>query len=691
MGTERDEETHWVGGACGIAAAQARRKQRIRVAAVATFSVVLFGPHRGAAQLPDADLAAVCGRPTPPGADDPSLRVVAVGTDIAAGFRIAADGTATVSPEGADDIVRVLATTGMILRVDMVDLNDPTPTSSVQRVHCAHLGSGETAYRLQNMPDDGRHILRFRFYGRVTSGTPEYDRSEVWREAAIDRRSNEAWQRRVRDRVRAHVFAGVRMREAVLAWLAILPANRPPQAIDCRTPADQLAIAICDGQRWVHRMRFNHGPAALPAAEDIYDPAHAAHVPGADRCEAADPQTVDGSICAALHALEVELEEAKEMRTADAKARAFLTALPQSATADDSLCSDAATLRWLEENSASAARLIGLAEIPLGVELDAVRTEPFAPGYRAETVTVPHDGRVAILLERVPAGGAYRFEQRLGERLTNPWLTFLDTYLPLALRAVAGIAAGPASLFPEPLLCGDADDNAAIRVDPVIQSVSLTGTRAYVTDELPRSYTATLRLCPEAGCGTNDNTNVAIPLAPPRGARPVALVDLGVNLFGRVVGDSAANSYYRTPTYVAVGGSFGPEQLYQLRNDLDVRRLLVISALFGVRVPNGRHAFVLGPSLVDGSGKRSFRHWSFRYAWRTVESVDFTVGIVISRFTVARDGTLPHFVTVERATQGVIPNAPQIASRPATAVGLTIGIAFDIVAVGNLWKHAGGS
>lgn len=137
------------------------------------------------------------------------------------------------------------------------------------------------------------------------------------------------------------------------------------------------------------------------------------------------------------------------------------------------------------------------------------------------------------------------------------------------------------------------------------------------------------------------------------------------------------------PEYQSIGGTAGPETIYELRYPFDVRRHVSASLLIGARYCE-RFFSGFGPTLLIGSGGGALTQWdivpvAYTPTWARGLYVTPSVGLRVVKYAtdVNSGSRVPAAGTADVAKP---PALGRTDSRPV--VVLSLGIGFDLSVVG---------
>lgn len=336
--------------------------------------------------------------------------------------------------------------------------------------------------------------------------------------------------------------------------------------------------------------------------------------------------------------------------------------LESTEAARKSWCNGMAMLAWLEKEG--HVRLVVRAEVPLDVANQFV-TAVFGAGSSA-TGWVAAGERLGLLLADVPSDEKISFKLHKGQKLPSAADAFAN-FLVIAVNAGLRAASFPAA-------CTDLKMDA--RVDAAAPPIAGFGTRAIVVPTVPSGYRTSVFVCsgPECTPGKAD--------APVRNEVQLDLLPTWrVTLLGElngtvpVVGTDGAfrTSSFGTPTFEPIGGTSGPDQLYQLRRSYDGRQSFGTSVLLALQ----QHKWLgaIGPTVWTGGESSPFTQWNLRAGRVLGEGFVLTFGATTRLVKDAIDYREGDVVSVSRASGGQAPS-PRV--RNALAFGASIGIAIDL-------------
>jgi hypothetical protein len=217
--------------------------------------------------------------------------------------------------------------------------------------------------------------------------------------------------------------------------------------------------------------------------------------------------------------------------------------------------------------------------------------------------------------------------------------------------------------------------------DASIPTVNSLTSRTYVApggDGENRS----LLFCTAVGCRGEAERN-RITLIPTAGSGLTLMLGATWMMPYDVTRGEDAYGYDR---YVPVGGPFGPDQLFEVRNSFDARQYFVVSLLLSWRfadVIQDRDAFFgVGPTLVDLDGGRAFRDVHAAVGFETFDFVYLTFGLSVGAVERRLTEDYPQMLTVPRAMPGTEPAAPTPPRDTSAIVAFGIGLTVDLGVTG---------
>lgn len=433
--------------------------------------------------------------------------------------------------------------------------------------------------------------------------------------------------------------------------------NDEARRLEDRTRARATALRTAALEEW-YVPAYVHGIVASPHDDDPF-PGWLEHAIE-DRCDSSEPYA--GPICAALRAL----HDAPDPAAAVAAVRA-----PPPPPDLDAACHDIARLNSLSDGTST--RLAATHEVPWTSDRVAVVAygDP-----RAELRPARDASLGGVIVGDVPVGADVSFRRRDGARTSGSLAVALQRFFRLAGRAFGSalnVSPDPCTGYP------------ATRVDDEIPPAAFVGTRAYLIRDFDRERELDIDVCEGASC-TDATVRTTLHVTPRRSVEFAVMLEGGFNvLSGRVSGAAAPDWAYEQPRYRAVGGTFGPEQLYVLENELRVGRLVTMSALLGVSFPLGdvRAMAAIGVVLFDGEGRRSFTEGSLRFGIEVAPYVYLTIGSSLTRLPLDVDPGQPQAVAVPRPTAGTVPPGPTLDPADAWVWNGGLGLAIDLALFGS--------
>lgn len=364
----------------------------------------------------------------------------------------------------------------------------------------------------------------------------------------------------------------------------------------------------------------------------------------------------------ALRHLETAVAEAEDSVVAEA------SKLPSAPTKEETrvYCEGRATYEWNGDSPGDArARLIVRAELPLDPPGQVV-TAVYGEGGRSSG-EVKGGTRLTVLLSEVPTGERATFKLHQGQKLRGAG-ELLSDFLILISKLPYRAASYPPA-------CDGIGD---LRVDPEAPPLAPFGSRVMVVPRVPEGYATSIHVCSGADCtpGKPDSpvrNQIDLEILP--SWRVTLLAELGGTV--PTPGDA-----FGRPAFEPIGGTTGPDQLYQLRRDYDARGSFGVSILLAIQ----RHRWLaaLGPTIwtPGGGGPSALTQWNLRGGYHLGEGFVVTAGPTMRIGKEAIDYRDGDVIAVPRpATEAV--KAPQPRERDKVVFGVTVGLSVDFAVLGE--------
>ncbi|MEQ9078994.1 MAG: hypothetical protein RLP09_34370 [Sandaracinaceae bacterium] len=235
-------------------------------------------------------------------------------------------------------------------------------------------------------------------------------------------------------------------------------------------------------------------------------------------------------------------------------------------------------------------------------------------------------------------------------------------------------------------LSGGGSGPVFVLPDASVPTLNLSTSRAYSL-RAGDGEVRTFSFCSSLGC-RGDTTRNQLTLTPGPGSGLTLMLDVSWMLPYDATHDEHAYSYDR---YVAVGGPYGPDQLFQVQNDLDVRDHFVVSLLLAWRQADAfgdRDLFVgVGPTLVDLHGARAFRDVHLRLGVEVFDYFYLSLGVSVGAVERRLASGYPEMLSVPRASPVTTPDAPTPPLDTSVVLGFGVGIAIDLGVTGAAVKE----
>ncbi|NOK08019.1 hypothetical protein [Corallococcus exercitus] len=367
-------------------------------------------------------------------------------------------------------------------------------------------------------------------------------------------------------------------------------------------------------------------------------------------------------------------------------------------------CEQLAALNWL--HAEAAPRLITQVELPL---IPSRQVLHVSYGTGNPKSTRPPGEQTAVLLHQVPTGAQVGVEEHQREfhqqaTLAQAFADAVGVMVPLAAKSTTitwlelsdiarsfkrgedfktltdlfgDLTAAPQLPSLDPLrptlLCQEGD--AQLKLDTGAAPIAPVGTRSFLVAPLKAGTATEISVCDKSPCvaqadGSHLKNKVTLEPQAEEESRFPFLVELaGTASFERGLSFGA-------PRYEAIGGTAGPQQLYELRREYEAHRAFSLSVLFGYRLKPWL-ALVAGPSVLVGASGGTFSQLNFRFAFPVTRGAYLTVGpsmrLVESATEVAPIGSR---IAVENSSEPKVPTVPGTEYRPR--FGLSLGFSVDV-------------
>jgi hypothetical protein len=337
-------------------------------------------------------------------------------------------------------------------------------------------------------------------------------------------------------------------------------------------------------------------------------------------------------------------------------------------------CATYARVAWFDDG----ARLATIIEFP------AVRSQSlsvlYGTGEAALSGIRDGGGPLGLLVRDVPIGTALSFRQAAGESLSRS----MADVLALAARVFGAVASRDAGVD----FCLETADGGR-PVDPEVPALAAVGTRAFVMQPLVEDRLTDLRLCAGAACvtsGASENVMDHVVITPRQRWAFTLFLQASFSAFS---GDLELGELsYGVPSYQAIGGPAGPDQLFELQRGWDVTRAVVVSGLLGFHFecfgPYSRHcAAAIGSSITNLAGGNVLRQVDVIFGIELVDPLYLTFSTGIAFVGRRVDGSVADFASVPRMTPGSVPTAPTVPTTETANFVFGIGLAVDLAVLGD--------
>lgn len=367
-------------------------------------------------------------------------------------------------------------------------------------------------------------------------------------------------------------------------------------------------------------------------------------------------------------------------------------------------CRRLRTLRWLSEPWAK--RPVARAFVPV----IPARQRLFVARY-GENVSddgVKTGNVMGLVVTGVPRGQKTSFAVHNGKAVSSDLASLLVTFVPLLRKLAPGMLfAGSrggscadelgdelckrieerrAALRIKSAVCLPAEDpseDQALTVDEALLPSALVESRATIFGPLPRTNILDVVACQGETCTGGDDDKAAksrLTITPDRSGTFTLLVELS---FGFPILDKDGWAHGlrsgNAPTFQAVGGPDGPDQLYEVRQPIDPRSAVTTSALLGYRVCD-RWLIGFGPALLIGTSGGTFTQWNLRGGWSFAKGLVLTFGPSLRLLPYLNDFEVGERASVARSATGGS-TAPSGNSHYAGELQLDVGLGIDLASI----------
>jgi hypothetical protein len=154
-------------------------------------------------------------------------------------------------------------------------------------------------------------------------------------------------------------------------------------------------------------------------------------------------------------------------------------------------------------------------------------------------------------------------------------------------------------------------------------------------------------------------------------------------------GDSFGFAGQTSPQFYPIEGSAGPEQLFQMRQEIDPRNAFSTALLLAYRLSD-RWLVGAGPSLTVGAGGALLKQWNLHLGTRLAPSTYLTFGPSVRFVPFPKSYRVGDVVPVARPSSGGTPSAPEFAKDETALWQFDLGIALDLAGAANALGAFGG-
>jgi hypothetical protein len=289
----------------------------------------------------------------------------------------------------------------------------------------------------------------------------------------------------------------------------------------------------------------------------------------------------------------------------------------------------------------------------------------------------------------------------------------LTKFVPAAMAAVPGSLptkstfdllmqpAVPAGADPagkkEPrqsLVCPADGHQLALDLEPVAAREA----RTYLFGPIDKKHAVDVALCEGQQCTTaldDKSAKSRLSLTPSQGGTLALLAEFSfdVGLWANKHGDSQRKSFGfigQTPAaFKPIEGAAGPEQLFQMQQDVDPRNAFSTSLLLGLKI-NSLWFVGAGPSLFVGASGAVLKQWNAHFGVQIAANTYVTFGPSI-RFVPYPDFyRIGDVVPVARPASGSTPPAPSVSSHDGALWQFDVGIGLDLAGAASALTAFGG-
>jgi hypothetical protein len=376
-----------------------------------------------------------------------------------------------------------------------------------------------------------------------------------------------------------------------------------------------------------------------------------------------------------------------EKRTAErakivaaAKPAELLAALKPAELSDlasKAQCDRIARYRWLAFRG-KVPRLLTVASLPL---VDDIAFAPYSE--RVPPAEHAPAGQHGLLITSIPYGQVVKFAVVQGEKTTLSVATLFSVIVGQG-RALLPITGDE----PMRITLNESFDSGSQLCphppDPVfdedLPASSKLEHRGYIFN-VDRDHKKSVVLCSGKDCtGKEDDKQVQnrLSVTPSRAGTFTLLAEVSAGLRTDL-------SMLSAPAFKPIGGSDGPDQIYEMQRTTNPADIVSTSILLALNVTH-RNLLAAGPSLTTGTSGNAFKQWNFRYGRRLGEGgMLITIGGSVRAIPMPQDYAVGDRISVPRA---MATNPPTFRSYFSPEWQVELGFALDLAGVAGLASDA---
>lgn len=327
----------------------------------------------------------------------------------------------------------------------------------------------------------------------------------------------------------------------------------------------------------------------------------------------------------------------------------------------DAHCDDLALITWLRD---APLRPVVRAEIPVLRGRDRLEIVSFGGGDTTLNPLWNHQN-LGVLLVNAPNGIKLSTAiKRTAVASTSP-VEILAKFLSIAVGA--GTRSGGAL---DSTLCLNRE---ATLVDAKTETLAEQTTRAIAFAPFSSDYRTGIAICSGAKCSSGADDE-AVRNRLDISSRAI----FGLTLMVEQSANALLNprhAHLSKPRLEPVGGTLGPDQLFQLSYATDPKDFFATSVLLAVRWWNVAVGF--GPAFIIGTNAALFSQWSARVMFSFVRGVFVTLGVGVRFVPTAFDYPADTVFSVPR-TSGQDATPPSLRTRDTEQWLGGVGVALDL-------------